>query len=179
MRFPKGKQYKIIYADPAWDYRDKALAGNRGASCKYPTMSLEEIKKLPVKDISYKDSFLFLWTTYPQLEVAFEVIKSWGFEYKTVAFTWVKKNKNGSNFMGMGWYSRANAEVCLVAKRGKPKVISHSVRQIVESIPEEHSKKPDEVRDRIVRLCGNLSKIELFATRKYKTWDSWGNSIKQ
>jgi len=179
MRFPKGKQYQIIYADPAWSYRDKALAGNRGASCKYPTMSLEAIKKLPVKDISHKDSFLFLWATYPQLEVAFEVIKSWGFEYKTVAFTWVKKNKNGSNFMGMGWYSRANAEICLVAKRGKPKIINHSIRQIVESMPEEHSKKPDEVRDRIVRLCGNLSKIELFATRKYKTWDYWGNSIKQ
>ena len=178
MRFPSKKNYKIIYSDPAWSYNDKALAGKRGASSKYPTMKVDEIKKLPVKDISLKDSFLFLWATYPQLEEAFEVINAWGFEYKTVAFTWVKKNKNGSNFMGMGWYSRANAEVCLLGKKGKPKVISHSVRQVIESIPEQHSKKPDEVRERIVELCGDVSRIELFATKRCKNWDSWGNAIK-
>ena len=79
----------------------------------------------------------------------------------------------------MGSYSRANAEICLLGKKGKPKVISHSVRQVIESIPEQHSKKPDEVRERIVELCGDISKIELFATKRCKNWDSWGNAIKQ
>ena len=85
---------------------------------------------------------------------------------------------DGTNFIGMGSYSRANAEVCLLGKKGKPKVISHSVRQVIESIPEQHSKKPDEVRERIVELCGDVSRIELFATKRCKNWDSWGNAIK-
>jgi site-specific DNA-methyltransferase (adenine-specific) len=179
MKFPNNKQYKIIYSDPAWSYKDKALAGKRGASSKYPTMKPDEIKKLPVQNIADENSFLFLWATFPQLQVALDVMKSWGFEYKTVAFTWIKKNKNGTNFIGMGSYSRANAEICLLGKKGKPKVISHSVRQVIESIPEQHSKKPDEVRERIVELCGDIPRIELFATKRCKNWDSWGNAIKQ
>ena len=178
MKFPNRKQYKIIYSDPAWAYKDKALAGKRGASSKYPTMKPDDIKKLPVKNIADENSFLFLWATFPQLQVALDVMKSWGFEYKTVAFTWIKKNKNGTNFIGMGSYSRANAEICLLGKKGTPKVISHSVRQVIESVPEQHSKKPDEVRERIVELCGDIPRIELFATKRYKNWDSWGNAIK-
>ena len=170
--------FNIILADPAWSYNDKALAGNRGACCKYDVMNIEDIKNLEVDKIAADNCLLFLWCTYPKLNEVFDVIKSWGFEYKTVAFTWIKKNKNGTNFIGMGSYSRANAEVCLLGKKGKPKVISHSVRQVIESIPEQHSKKPDEVRERIVELCGDVSRIELFATKRCKNWDSWGNAIK-
>ena len=171
------KKYKIIYADPPWSYNDKALAGNRGACCKYSVMNIDEIKSLPVKDLADDDCILFMWVTYPKLNECFEVIKSWGFEYKTVSFTWVKKYKNGDNFMGMGRWTRANAEICMLSTKGKPKRISASVRQIIESIPERHSKKPNIVRDKIIELCGDLPRIELFARERINGWDSWGNEI--
>ena len=176
MSFPN-KKYNIIYADPPWSYQDKALAGNRGAICKYSVMNIDEIKSLPVKDLADDDCILFMWVTYPKLNECFEVIKSWGFEYKTVAFTWVKKYKNGDNFMGMGRWTRANAEICMLSTKGKPKRISASVRQIIESIPERHSKKPNIVRDKIIELCGDLPKIELFARERINGWDAWGNEI--
>lgn len=176
MDFPN-KKYKIIYADPPWSYRDKALAGNRGACCKYPVMNIDDIKNLPVKDIADDDCILFLWVTFPKLNECFEVIESWGFNYKTVAFTWVKKYKNGGNFMGMGRWTRSNAEICLLATKGKPKRVNAGVRQIIESVPEKHSKKPDIVRDKIVELCGDLSRIELFARNESVKWETWGNEV--
>ena len=171
------KKYKIIYADPPWSYKDKALAGNRGACCKYPVMSIDEIKNLPVKDIADDDCILFMWVTFPKLNECFEVIKEWGFEYKTNAFTWVKKYKNGDNFMGMGRWTRANAEICLLATKGKPKRVNAGVRQIIESVPEKHSKKPDIVRDKIVELCGDLPRLEMFARNKSVKWETWGNEV--
>ena len=163
--------------DPAWSYNDKALAGNRGACCKYPVMNIDDIKKLPVGSIAEDNCIMFLWVTMPKLNEVFDVIKAWGFEYKTVAFTWVKKYKNGDNFMGMGRWTRANAELCLLCTKGKPKRISASVRQIIETVPEKHSKKPDIVRDKIVELCGDLPRIELFARERADGWSSWGNEI--
>ena len=98
-------KYKIIYADPAWLYRDKAVAGGRGAGCHYTVTSLEDIKALPVEKLADDDSVLFMWVTMPFLEEAFDVMRSWGFEYKTCAFTWIKQNKkaerqNGSDNEG-------------------------------------------------------------------------------
>ena len=175
-------KYKIILADPPWKYNDKALAGARGAECKYPVMSIEEIKNLRVdgkfvRDITDKDSFLFLWVTFPQLEKAFEVIRAWGFTYKTLGFNWVKKNKKGGNFIGMGWYTRSNAEVCLIATKGRVHILDHSISSIVESVPEKHSKKPIIVRDLIVRLCGRVPRIELFAREKTRGWHAWGFDV--
>ena len=176
MDFPN-KKYNIILCDPPWSYKDKALAGNRGACCKYPVMGIDDIKKLPVSSIAEDDCVLFLWVTMPKLNEVFGVIEKWGFEYKTCAFTWVKKYKSGKNFMGMGRWTRANAEICLLATKGKPKRISASVRQIVESVPEQHSKKPDIIRDKIVELCGDLPRIELFARTTTNKWDVWGNEV--
>jgi len=174
--FPN-KKYNIIYADPAWSYRDKALAGNRGAGCKYDVMSIDDIKNLPVKDLADDNCILFMWVTFPKLDECLDVIKAWGFEYKTVGFTWVKKYKNGDNFMGMGRWTRANAEICMIATKGKPKRINAGIRQIIESVPEKHSKKPDIVRDKIIELVGDLPRIELFARDKTEGWDVWGNEI--
>ena len=175
MEFPNNKRYNIILIDPAWTYKDKALAGNRGAGCKYNLMTTEDIKQLPINSIADDDCVLFCWVTFPKLNEVFDVIKAWGFEYKTVAFTWVKKYKNGDNFMGMGRWTRANAEICLLCTKGKPKRVSASVRQVIETIPERHSKKPDIVREKIVELCGDLPRIELFARERVENWDCWGD----
>ena len=184
--FPK-KKYQIIYADPPWSYMDKALAGNRGAGCKYPVQSKEWIDNLPVKDIADLDCILFLWVTMPKLNECWDLIEKWGFEYKTCAFTWVKKNKKADSwFWGMGRWTRANAELCLLATKGEPKRIDAGVHSIIDSRIREHSRKPDEVRGRIVKLCGNLPRIELFARPPEKDlfgndsligWDVWGNEV--
>jgi len=158
MEFPNNKRYSIILIDPAWTYKDKALAGNRGAGCKYNLMTTEDIKQLPINSIADDDCVLFCWVTFPKLNEVFDVIKAWGFEYKTVAFTWVKKYKNGDNFMGMGRWTRANAELCLLCTKGKPKRISASVRQVIETVPES-----------------DLPRIELFARERVENWDCWGD----
>ena len=116
-------KYSIIYADPPWTYRVWSKKGlGRSAASHYNTMSLERIKALPVKEIVAKDSVLFLWVTYPNLPEGLEVMKAWGFNYKTVAFTWVKRNKKSDTwFWGMGYWTRANPEICLLGTRGHPK----------------------------------------------------------
>jgi N6-adenosine-specific RNA methylase IME4 len=172
------KKYNIIYADPPWSYRDKALAGNRGAGCKYPVMSTGDIAQLPINKITHDDCALFLWVTMPKLNECFDLIEKWGFTYKTCGFIWVKKNKkSNSNFMGMGRWTRANAELCLFATKGKPKRVSASVRSVVESPIEAHSKKPDIIREKIVELMGDLPRIELFARQHAEGWDCWGNEV--
>lgn len=116
----KNKKYGIVYADPPWRYdmkRGKGVAENH-----YPTMSMDEICALPVADLAAKDSALFLWATFPQLNEAFRVIEAWGFHYKTLAFLWLKQNRKADSwFYGMGFWTRSNAEVCLLATRGHPK----------------------------------------------------------
>ena len=177
INFPN-KKYNIIYADPPWSYRDKALAGNRGAICKYNTEETSSISLLPVKDIAADDCILFVWVTMPKLNECFDLISSWGFEYKTCAFTWIKTNKKSDSlFWGMGSWTRANPEVCLLAVKGNPKRLSASVHSVVMSQIREHSRKPDEVRDRIVELMGDLPRIELFARQRVDGWDAWGNEV--
>lgn len=168
------KKYNVIYADPPWGYRNK---GTRAAAFKhYDTMTIEGIKHIPVGDIASDDCALFIWATFPMLKDALEVIEVWGFEYKTVAFNWVKQNKNGEGlFMGLGNWTRSNSEICLLAVKGKPKRISASVRSVILSPVLRHSQKPAEVRDRIAELMGNLPRIELFARETAPGWDSWGN----
>ena len=176
--FNTDKKYQIIYADPPWSYKDKALAGNRGACCKYPVMESKDIHKFPIKDIADKDCVLFLWVTMPKLNECFDLIEKWGFEYKTCAFTWVKKNKKSDSwFMGMGRWTRSNAEICLLATKGNPKRINAGVHSIIDTPIEEHSKKPNEVRERIVKLIGDVPRIELFARQEADGWDCWGNEI--
>lgn len=172
------KKYQIIYADPLWSYRDKALSGNRGACCKYSVQSKDWIDNLPIRNISDKDCVLFLWVTMPKLNECWDLIKNWGFEYKTVAFTWVKRNKKSNSwFWGMGRWTRANAELCLLATKGKPKRVNAGIHSIIDSRIREHSQKPDEVRIEIENLMGDLPRIELFAREKSPGWDVWGNEV--
>ena len=138
----------------------------------------EEICALPIADIAAKDCVLFLWATFPQLKEALQVIDAWGFRYKTLAFLWLKQNRKADTwFYGMGFWTRSNSEVCLLATRGHPKRQSAGIHQFVISHIEQHSKKPDIVRDKIVQLVGDLPRVELFARQKTPGWDVWGNEV--
>lgn len=178
------KKYNIIYADPPWKYEDERQHYKiKGIAAKhYNTMPIEDIKALGdvIQNISADDSILFLWTTFPKLKEAIEIITSWGFTYKTLGFSWIKTNpKDGKPFFGIGYYTRSNCEVCLLATKGKARklVISNKESSCIISEIQEHSKKPDETRHRINQLVGQVPKIELFARQEVDGWDSWGNEI--
>ena len=177
--FDTDKKYDVIYADPPWAYGAYSKKGQgRSAESHYPTMCIEDIKALPIGKLAKKDCTLFMWATFPCLKEALAAIEAWGFTYKTVAFVWVKQNRKNDNlFTGMGYWTRANAEICILATRGHPKRVDAGVRQVILSHIEEHSKKPDEVRGRIVRLMGDLPRIELFARQSPEGWDVWGNEV--
>ena len=176
--FPDRK-YSIIYADPPWSYKTGRSKRWRGiAERHYQTMTVDEIAELPIQDIAAKDAVLFLWVTFPCLKEGIEIIEKWGFTYKTVAFNWVKQNKGGSGlFWGLGFWTRSNSEICLLAVKGKPKRESTGVHSVVLSPVQRHSQKPGEIRDRIVELMGDLPRIELFARETAPGWDSWGNEV--
>lgn len=172
-------KYNIIYADPPWKYRVWSQKGvGRTAESHYPTMTIEDICALPIKDITAENAVLFMWVTFPLLQESFEVIRQWGFTYKTVAFVWIKENKNTKSlFWGLGYWTRANAEICLLATRGNPQRYSAGVHQVIVHPIAEHSKKPDVVRDKIITLAGDLPRIELFARQQTPGWDVWGNEV--
>ena len=173
------KKYNIIYADPPWTFTTRSDKGkDRSPENHYNCMTLKDICNLPVNDIAKKDCVLFMWVVDPLLHKAFEVITSWGFIYKTVAFTWAKTNsKSMGMFTGLGYWTRGNPEMCLLATKGRPKRLSKSVAQLVVDQRREHSRKPDRIRNDIVNLCGDLPRIELFARQKTKGWDVWGNEV--
>lgn len=181
------KKYKIIYADPPWSYNDKMGNDVAFQAMTYPTMNLEEIKKLKINSISDNDCVLFMWAVSPLLKEAFEVIEHWGFRYKTVAFVWNKQTVNGIDISNMGRWTMGNVEVCLLGTKGKPQRIRKYIKQLITATRREHSRKPDEARERIVQLMGNLSRIELFARddgsknlfgeNPLDGWDVWGNEV--
>lgn len=141
-------------------------------------MPLEDIKALPVEELAGRDCVLFLWATFPMLQEALDVIRAWGFKFKTVAFTWIKlAPKSDSIFWGLGYWTRSNAEICLLATKGQPKRQAKNVHQVIISHIEEHSKKPEEARRRIMALMGDVPRVELFARRPADGWDVWGNEV--
>jgi site-specific DNA-methyltransferase (adenine-specific) len=173
-------RYSIIYADPAWQYNKRNNSNTKfgkGAH-HYDLMHLNDIKELGVPNISDNNCALFLWVTFPRLQEGLDVIKAWGFEYKTIAFNWIKTNKNNNRpFFGIGYYTKSNTEACLLGIKGKMKPVSNKVSSVIITPREAHSKKPDIVRDKIVELFGDIPRIELFARQKVNGWDSWGNEI--
>lgn len=183
------QKFNIIYADPPWSYEDKAL--NRGgAERHYGTMSIDDICALPVADMAANDCVLFLWGTWPKLYESLLVIEAWGFKFKTCAFVWIKTNKRTNtkqfsflpqdsfdSFWGMGRWTRANSEFCLLATKGDPERKSASVHQVIYAPIDKHSKKPDETREKIIELCGDVPRLEMFARTSAPGWELWGNEI--
>ena len=171
---PEGK-YNVIYADPPWAYWDR---GDRSQSQHYDTMDYKEIMNLPVANISAENCILFMWATFPALEEALEVIKKWGFRYSTIGFVWVKSKKDGTGFaFGLGSWTRANVEICLIGIKGVIERKDKGVSQLIYLPAEEHSKKPDVVREKIVQLVGDLPRIELFARSKTEGWEVYGKEV--
>lgn len=187
MNLPAGP-YGVIYADPPWSFRswsDKgknrapdAMVRQKGlAERHYATMGLADIKALPVADVAAKDSALFLWAIDCMLPEALDLMQVWGFTFKTVAFTWVKQNRvSPTPAIGLGYWTRGNPEMCLLGTRGKPRRLSAAVRQLVEAPRREHSRKPDEVRERIEALLPGPY-LELFARSTAPGWTAWGDQV--
>lgn len=172
-----GGGYQIVYADPAWRYKDRGIRG--GTKKHYKTGSLNDWKDLRVSEIIADDAVMFLWATWPLIEDAFELIPHWGFKYKTLGFDWVKTYKSGKLFVGCGHYTRSNPEPCLLAVRGKglKRVDASVLSVIMEPKIRGHSEKPIEARRRVERLYGEKKRVELFARSTDENWDSWGDEI--
>jgi N6-adenosine-specific RNA methylase IME4 len=173
-------KYNIIYADPPWTFKTYSDKGKEKKSAEnhYQCMTKADIQNLPIQNIAADDCTLFLWVTFPCLKEGLELIEKWGFTYKTCAFNWVKRNKKSDSFFwGLGYWTRANSELCLLATKGNPKRISKSVHQVLDDRIMQHSKKPDSARERIVELIGDLPRVELFAREIVEGWDAFGNEI--
>lgn len=182
---PRG-HFGAIYADPPWHYKVWAEGSQdaRLTSAKYRVMGTADIAALAVAGLAARDAVLFVWITWPQLFDAKEVIDGWGFTYKTCAFSWTKANNKQIDLLredadaqvGMGYWTRANSEVCLLATRGNPKRLHADVRQGIIEPRREHSRKPDCVPGRIERLVGGPY-LELFARTTRPGWTCWGNEV--
>lgn len=172
--------YQLIYADPPWHFRVYSSKGeDRSAKNHYSVMSTDEIIRLPIESIAAENSVLLMWAIDPMLDIAFDVIKAWGFTYKTVGFYWVKENiKSSSFFTGLGYYTRANPEQCLLATRGKGlERKDKGVPRLIVSPRSRHSEKPIEAHKRIERLFGDVERVELFARKKRDGWHVFGNQV--
>lgn len=175
------KKYQIILADPPWKYNSRANHKTRfrgGACGHYNLMTMEDIKNLPIPELADNNSVLFMWCTFPYLDEQIKLFKHWGFRYRTLGFSWIKTNsKNNKPFFGVGYYAKSNCEVCLMGMKGQLKPVSNKVSSVVISPRRLHSQKPDEVRENIIKLFGDLPRIELFAREKIEGWDVWGNEV--
>jgi site-specific DNA-methyltransferase (adenine-specific) len=179
------KKYQIIYADPPWSYNDKMSGHSFSLDHEYETQGLDWIKALPVGDMADVDSVLFLWAVSPMLPESIDVMSAWGFSYKTVAFCWNKKTVNGIDVSNMGRWTMGNVELCLLGTRGRPVRQRRDIKQLVSAVRTVHSRKPVDVRMRIVELMGDLPRVELFARKRpelfdvdaFDGWDVWGNEV--
>jgi site-specific DNA-methyltransferase (adenine-specific) len=179
-------EYKIIYADPPWRYNDKRNkkgknnpTGAGGSLKHYECMNIADIMALNINQIAEKDCMLFLWTTSPFMKEAINILEFWGFKFITIPFVWVKMRNDMSEPRkdGIGNYTLNNAEYVLLGRKGKYWRNSTKVKQILLHQKLKHSEKPEEIKKRIVQLCGDLPRIELFAREKTEGWDAWGKEI--
>lgn len=185
-------KYGAILADPPWRFAtwDKTTPvqarGSKStytsASVHYHTMTMTEIAALPVNTMAADNCVLFCWACWPLIQDALKIINAWDFTFKTMGFVWVKGEglplfpEDIRDQMGMGYWTRANTEPCIIATRGKPKRMKADVRQVILSKRREHSRKPDEIYERIERLVAGPY-LEMFARQRRPGWDAWGDEI--
>jgi N6-adenosine-specific RNA methylase IME4 len=175
------KKYQIIYADPPWKFNNRAYQDNDREPIEpnayYKIMETQDICNLPIKNIRANDSALFIWTTDAHLPDCLQVMSAWGFEYRTIAFVWIKKYASGIPCVLVAPWTLKSTEICLLGIYGNPKRKSVNVYALIEAKRTKHSKKPNEVRNRIVKLFGDVSRIELFARERFEGWDYWGDEL--
>ncbi len=172
------KKYQIIYADPPWKYENFSDSSHGAVASQYPTMSMDELFALQIQELASDDCVLFMWATFPKLKESLLLMEKWGFEYRTVAFTWVKLNKSGIGFFsGIGFHTASNVEIVLLGKRGSLQRKDKSVKQVITSRLRKHSQKPLETYSRIEKLYGDVPRIELFSRHRREGWDCWGNEV--
>jgi len=176
-------KFKLIYADPPWQYRDKAKDGERGVEFKYPVMNINDICRLPVWDLADPQSCLLAMWHVPSMPLeALKIVEAWGFRFMTMkGFTWHKTNQcKGNSAIGMGHMTRANSEDCLFAVRGRlPERLDAGICQHQTAPRGGHSAKPALFRDLLVQLLGDVPRIELFARTQTPGWESWGNECEK
>lgn len=179
------KRYGVIYADPPWQFRTFSDKGTgRGATAHYPCLAFEDLVHINPKQWAAKNCVLLLWVPDPFLSKAFELIQAWGFTYKTVGFTWIKLNRRShlefftqkDFFTGLGFWTRANAEICLLATLGSPTRKASHVKRLIVEPRREHSRKPEQAYYRIEQLVAGPY-LELFARQSRIGWDSWGDQV--
>jgi N6-adenosine-specific RNA methylase IME4 len=173
-----GYKAGAILADPPWKFKTRSAAGEgRSANLHYKTEGIEEIMELPVEQLAAPDCVLFMWMVDWCPGDALALIEAWGFQHQTTAFTWAKENRLGEGwFMGQGYWTRANPEDCWLATRGHPKRLYADVRQFLVAPVMDHSRKPDEIHDRIEHLVPGPY-LELYARRERPGWMTWGNEL--
>jgi len=172
------KKYSLIYADPPWSFDNKKTGGSMksGASQKYDVMTMDKLKRLDVESIAADDCVLVMWWVGSMPKEALDLVEAWGFTLKTMTgFVWRKLTTKGNPDFGMGHWTRAGSECALIATRGRPKRVSASVRSVHEINKSKHSAKPNEFRDLLVELCGDVPRVELFSRGNYGGWDVFGN----
>ena len=171
--------YDVILADPPWNFDVWSKKGNaRTASSHYQTMTIEDICSLNIAELAADNCALFIWTVWPRIFDAEKVINAWGFKYRTLGYEWVKMNSSGLGFhIGLGYYTRANSEPCLLAVKGSMKVATRGERNLLMTPIREHSRKPDEQYSKIERLYPNMRYLELFARHRHPGWDVFGNEV--
>ncbi len=181
-RFPRNR-YDIAYADPPWHYYGSPIK-DAAAGKHYPLMSLEELCRLDVRGILNKKAAMFLWATCPRLHFAIKLIEAWGLYYRGVAYVWVKTNRRGGIIVGQGvppTFTKPTSELLLVAtttRTGRPFPIHDLAQpQVVLQQRGAHSEKPAIFRRLIEELCGDRSRIELFARSRVAGWDAWGAEL--
>lgn len=170
------KHFAAIHVDPPWHFETYSPKGfGRHAVRHYDTMSVAEISALPVGQLACDNAVLFLWISWPMLLPGIQVLRDWGFNYKTCAFSWIKTNStNDGVFQGNGYWTRANSEVCLLATVGRPKRLNADVPQAIIEPRRQHSRKPDCVLERIERLVPGPY-VDLFARNSSRPgWSYWG-----
>jgi N6-adenosine-specific RNA methylase IME4 len=170
--------HDVLYVDPPWPFENYSTKGeSRNPNRHYETMSIDQIKALPVGHLAAGNCALFMWCVDPHLDSAIDVIRAWGFRFVTVAFTWVKRSKKDTGWhMGTGYYTRANPEICVMATNGRPGTpADRGVRQLIIEPVREHSRKPERVYDDIERMYPGKRYLELFARKEHPGWKAWGN----
>ena len=173
-------KYGAILCDPPWAFEAYSHKGitTRSAESHYSTSTVSKLSDIPVVEMAAKDSLMCMWVVDSHLDQGIELMKAWGFAYKTIAFIWVKTKPKAPDEprMGMGLWTRKESEICILGKRGKPPRKSGGVRQVIMEPRREHSRKPDEIYARIEKLVAGPY-LEMFARQKWPGWDAWGNEV--